>query len=320
VERRVSIGVVGAGLVAQAVHLPLLQRLDGHFRVVSLAEPEPAVRHAVGSRHGVGRLYPDHRALLEAGGVEAVLVCSPNVTHAQVAIDALEAGAHVLVEKPLCLTAEEGGWIVEARDRAGLVVQVGYMKRFDPAVEALLDDLPADWTPAHIATATYDPGLREPFGLPPGPTTQSPRDAFLGALIHDVNLVHAVLARCGAAVERVLDAAGDEGRATATIALSNHARWTAAWLSLPAAGTFREHLALYADDGVRELEFPAPYVLHQPTVYRRTANCVTTARTSWAEAYERQLRHFHAVVTAGDECRTPAEDGLADVRLLEALA
>ena len=312
--------MVGAGLVAQAVHLPLLQRLDGHFRVVSLAEPEPAVRHAVGSRHGVGRLYPDHRALLEAGGVDAVLVCSPNATHAQVAIDALEAGAHVLVEKPLCLTVEEGAWIVEARDRAGLVVQVGYMKRFDPAVEALLDDLPADWTPAHIATATYDPGLREPFGLPPGPTTQSPRDAFLGALIHDVNLVHAALERCGVAVERVVDACGDAGRATATIALAGGARWTAAWLSLPAAGTFSEHLALYSADGVRELEFPAPYVLHQPTVYRRTANCVTTVRTSWAEAYERQLRHFHAVVTAGDECRTPAEDGLADVRLLEALA
>ena len=72
---------------------------------------------------------------------DAVLVCSPNETHAEVVLDALAAGAHVLVEKPLCLTERDAARIVTARDRAGLVVQVGYMKRFDPAYEALLDDL-----------------------------------------------------------------------------------------------------------------------------------------------------------------------------------
>jgi predicted dehydrogenase len=321
----VSIGVVGAGLVAQVVHLPLLQRLDGCFRLTALAEPAPQVRAEVGARHGIGRLYADHRALLEAGGIDAVLVCSPNPTHAQVVVDALEAGVHVLVEKPLCTSVDEGRWIIDARDRAGLVVQVAYMKRFDPAVEALLDELPAGWQPAHVATATFDPGMREAFGLAGGPPTLSREDAFLGALVHDVNLVNAVLARCGAAVDRVIDAWGDEdgSRATATIALAGEARWTAAWLSLPGVGTFREHLALYGRDAVRELEFPAPYALHQPTIYRCTsadrAGAVSTMRTSWHEAYERQLRHFHHVVTAGAECRTPAEEGLADIRLLSEL-
>jgi predicted dehydrogenase len=277
----------------------------------------------VASRHAIAATYADHRALLDAGGVEAVVVCSPNATHAQIVVDALEAGVHVLVEKPLCVTPEEGEWIVAARDRAQRVVQVAYMKRFDPAVEALLADLPSGWEPAHIATATFDPGMREAFGMaaPEGP--MSVADAFLGALVHDVNLVHAVLERCGTPVERIVDASGDGSRATATIALAGGARWTAAWLALPRAGTFREHVALYGSDGVRELEFPAPYALHEPTVYRHVRDggggAIATTRTSWHEAYERQLLHFHAVVTDGAPCRTPAEAGLTDVRLLTEL-
>jgi predicted dehydrogenase len=319
----VPIGVIGGGLVAQAVHLPLLQRLSDRFRVAALAEPDARTRRTVASRHAIASPCADHRALLDAGGVEAVIVCSPDATHAEIVVDALEAGVHVLVEKPLCVTPEEGDWIIDARDRAGRVVQVAYMKRFDPAVEALLDDLSPAWVPAHIATATFDPGMREAFGMEPAAAAISVGDAFLGALIHDVNLVNAVLARCGVAIDGIVDAFGDDSRAGATIALAGGARWTAVWLALPQAGTFRERVALYGSDGVRELEFPAPYALHEPTQYRhvraRGGGAVTTTRTSWREAYERQLLHFHACVTRDETCRTPAEEGLADVRLLTEL-
>jgi hypothetical protein len=80
-------------------------------------------------------------------------------------------------------------------------------------------------------------------------------------------------------------------------------------------------VVVYAADGVRELEFPAPYVLGQPTSYRRLraaggGGAVTTTRASWHEAYERQLLHFHACITEGIDCRAPAELGAEDVRLL----
>jgi predicted dehydrogenase len=319
----VAIGIVGAGLVAQVVHLPLLQRLDECFRVVALAEPDPAVRGTAAARFAIPSTYADHRGLLDAGGIDAVLVCSPDATHAQVVVDALETGHHVLVEKPLCVSPEEADWILGVRDRTGLVVQVAYMKRYDPAVEALLDELPPGWAPRHVTSATFDPGLRAAFGMPPATAAMGVEEAFLGALVHDVNLVGAVLARSGAGVARVVDAFGGDGRAGATLALDNGARWTAVWLALPGAGTFREHVALYGDDGVRELEFPAPYALHEPTVYRHLAadgpGARSTVRTSWHEAYERQLRHFHAAVTGRARCRTPAEEGAADVRLLTEL-
>jgi predicted dehydrogenase len=316
---RVPIGVIGGGLVAQAVHLPLLRRLDDRFRVVALADPDPTVRETVASRHTVGGVYSDHRELLDHAPVDAVIVCSPNVTHAQVVIDALDAGAHVLVEKPLCLTTAEAERIISARDRAGLVVQVGYMKRFDPAVEALLAGLPAPLQ--HITTETYDPGLRQWFGPPGGADlTDVYGDIVLGALVHDVNLVHGVLDRCGVSVVRVIDAFARPDAVGGTLELDDGTRCTLVWLHIPGLGDFRERVVIYATDGVRELEFPAPYVLSQPTLYRRVraadGSAVTTTRSSWQEAYERQLLHFHACISEGIACRTPAEQGAEDVRLL----
>ncbi len=105
----------------------------------------------------------------------------------------------------------------------------------------------------------------------------------------------------------------------ATFALGGGARWTAVWLSLPAAGTFREHVAVYGD-GVHELEFPAPYLLHAPTTYRWTRGSGAVVHRSWDEAYERQLLHLHACVTRGEPCRTPPEQAVADLELLERCA
>jgi predicted dehydrogenase len=320
-HERVRIGVIGCGMVAQAEHLQNLLQLSDRFEIAALADPSPTVRDAIGARYAVARAYEDHRGLLDAGGIDAVVISSPAATHAEIVIDALAAGLHVFVEKPLCITLADADRIVAARDRASKVVQVGYMKRFDPAVEALLAELPDAWSPLHITTATFDPGMREAFGLGPAPP-MGVEEAFLGALVHDVNLVRAVLERTGGAVDRVVDAfGGRQGpRIGATVALADGARWTAVWLALPEAGTFRQQLAFYGQDGVRELEFPAPYVLHQPTVCRHVraggGGSVTTSRESWREAYERQLVHFHACITERAACRTPAEQGAEDVRLL----
>ena len=128
----VRVGVVGGGLVAQAEHIPYLSSLRDRFELTALAEPSQTVREALGARYGIGSLHPDYRSLLDAGGVDAIVVCSPAGTHAQVVVDALEAGIHVFVEKPMCITLDDADAIVAARDRSGKVVQVGTMKRYDP--------------------------------------------------------------------------------------------------------------------------------------------------------------------------------------------
>ena len=312
----VRLGVIGAGLVAQVAHLPELAALDDRFEVVALADPDTETARRVARRHGIAHVYADPEAVF--GDVDAVLVCSPNVTHAPVTLAALEAGLHVLVEKPLCLDPDDADRVVAARDRTGLTVQVGYMKRFDPAYEALLDDLPAGLL--HVVTETFDPGLREPFGASPGGTVDVRSDVVFGALVHDVNLVRGVLDACAVGVARVADAFAGPDAAGGTLELDDGARWTAVWLHLPGLGDFRERVVVYTTDGVRSLEFPAPYLRQAPTVYARSTGTAAGNETrvfrSWREAYRRQLDHFHAVITGGTECRTPAEQGAQDVGLL----
>ena len=314
-SRRLRIGVVGAGLVAQVVHLPQLGALDGRFEVVGVAEPDELVRARVAARHGIGLACRDHRELIAHGALDALLVCSPDGTHAEIVLDGLAAGLHVLVEKPLCLTAADADRIVAARDRSGLVVQVGYMKRFDPAYEALQADLVDDPPELlHVTSLTYDPGLADEFG-PPG-AVDRPADAFLGALVHDVNAVHGLIGAGGRAVDGFDHGAGVGG----TVVLPGGVRWTLVWLRIDGLGDFGERIALYGREDVRELEFPAPYLHKAPTVYRRRARAgLTKERRSWREGYVRQLEHFHDCVTAGAPCRTPPEQARADLELLTAI-
>jgi predicted dehydrogenase len=156
-------GVVGGGLVAQAMHLQHLAAKADRFTIAALAEPSRAVREALGSRYGIARLHADYRGLLDEGGVDALVVCSPAATHAEVVLAALDAGVHVFVEKPMCITLRDADAIVAARDRNGLVVQVGTMKRFDPAYEAMLAELPGSAADLrYISVVVNDPEF-EPF-------------------------------------------------------------------------------------------------------------------------------------------------------------
>src|SRR5205823_4004416 len=138
----VRVGLVGGGLVALAEHLPYLSSLRDRFSIAALAEPSLTVREALAARYGIGGVHADYRSMLDNGGLDAVVVCSPHGTHAEVVLAALDAGLHVFVEKPMCITVADADAIVEARDRTGKVVQVGTMKRYDPAVEAMLEALP----------------------------------------------------------------------------------------------------------------------------------------------------------------------------------
>jgi predicted dehydrogenase len=352
-ERVLRVGVVGAGLIAQVVHLPAVRALSDRFALAGIADPSPAARSGLASRYGVPAVA-DHRALVELPGLDAVVVCSPNGTHAAVALHALDAGLHVLVEKPLCLTLADADRIAARARERDRVVQVGYMKRFEPAYESLLDALHA--SPAarlrHLATATIDPGLAAamapaglvaPDGVPRAragavarataeqveeatgagdpATVTAFSDVLLGALVHDVNLVHGVLERLGVEVARVADAAAGLASAAATLELAGGARCSLAWLLEPSAGAFAEELVACTSAGVHRLEFPAPYqrpsaATHVHTAATGAGGWAATARRGYRDAYARQLEHFHACVTAGASCRTPVAQARRDIALL----
>ena len=351
-----SVGVVGGGLVAQAMHLPYLAEKRDHFTIAALAEPSRTVREALGARYGIGALHEDYRALL--GDVDVLVVCSPAGTHAEIVLAGLEAGLHVFVEKPMCITLRDADAIVSARDRASRVVQVGTMKRHDPAYERMLAELPdSAETLRYVSVVVNDPEF-EPF-FEPGEIVRGddvPRElidrtrraeseqveqavgsggedvvrafseSFLGSLLHDLSVVHGMLERLGEPLPaRVV--AGDwwnEGRAVyGAMRLQNGARVDGTWIQVLETFEYRETIQLMFAEEVHSLDFPSPWLKQQPTVYRRAqrrdgANAVQQW-TAHEEAFSRELDHFHTCVTDGAACRTPPEQARLDIEVLTAM-
>src|SRR5712691_7962269 len=352
---RVRIGVVGCGMVAQAEHLQNLLQLADRFEIAALAEPSRTVREAMAARYGVSGAHEDYRELLSAGGVEAVLIAAPAATHAEIVVAALDAGLHVFVEKPLCITLADADRIVGARDRAGKVVQVGYMKRHDPAWERMLAELPGstrdlryvrvmchdpEWVPffaeGDIVKGTDIPRdvieatkhaesrqVEEAVGDDSPEAVFAFSDAYLGSMVHDVNVVHGLLERLGEPLPGQVAGAAwwNEGRAiTGSVVLANGARWDSAWIQLLGIREYREQVAFYYGDSLRQLTFPSPWLKQAPTRYERSeADGLDRAVRSFEshrESFVRELVHFHECVTEGVECRTPQEQARVDIDLL----
>jgi predicted dehydrogenase len=127
------IGVVGCGEVAQIIHLPALAQLPEQFRVTALCDVSAKVLAGVGDAWGVAARCTDFRELVSRPDVDSVLIANPHVYHAEVALAAMAAGKHVMIEKPMCITLADADAIIAARQRAGVVAQVGYMRRYAPA-------------------------------------------------------------------------------------------------------------------------------------------------------------------------------------------
>jgi predicted dehydrogenase len=353
-SQRLRVGLVGGGLIAQVAHLPLLHADSTRFELAALADPSTRVRDGLATRYGISRACPDHRALMELP-LDAVVVCAPNPLHAEIVLDALDAGLHVLVEKPLCLSAADAERIADRGRATGLVVQVGYMKRFSPAYEALAADLElTSPTLRLVSSVTVDPVLARDL-TPPGFVAHSDlspqavadldagtvaqvaneigsddpaharsfADAFLGALVHDVNVVQGLL---GPVAGDVVDAFHEPaGRvAGGTVELPGGGRWSLSWLLLDGAGSFSEDIRLLADEGEWRLRLPAPYVRPTSGTFscrrRAVAGGWHTACDEWyADPYARELAHFHACVTTGEPCRTGPSEARDDIALLTRL-
>jgi predicted dehydrogenase len=313
------------------------------------------VREALGARYGITGLHADYGAMLEAGGLDAVVVCSPAGTHAEIVLGALDAGLHVFVEKPMCITLADADAIIAARDRAGKIVQVGTMKRYDPAVEAMLAALPESAADLRYGRVVVNDAEFEPFFEPgeivraddvPSEVIEATRrgeaeqveqavgsgepdvvrafsESFLGSMVHDLNVVHGALERLGEPLPTQV-VGGDwwnEGRAVyGALRLENGARIDLTWIQLLDTFEYREMIQLWFAEELHSLEFPSPWLKQHPTVYRRSLRVERAARaeevTAFDESFSRELRHFHDCIVEGTPTRTPPEGARLDIDVL----
>lgn len=134
-------GIIGAGFITVRGHVPGY-RAAGGVAIAALCDVNEERARAVAQDLGILSVYADYREMLEAEDLDIVSVCSPNCFHAQMTIDALSAGAHVLCEKPMALTYADACNMIEAARKADRSLTIGFHNRYRPemaAAKALID-------------------------------------------------------------------------------------------------------------------------------------------------------------------------------------
>lgn len=134
-QEPLRIGVIGTGSISE-MHLNAYAA-NPAAKIVAICDVNGKRAKDVADKYGADKTYTDYRELLANPEIDAVSICTWNNTHAPISIAALDAGKHVLVEKPLSRTVEEALAIEEAVRRSGKQLQVGYVRRFDPNVRML---------------------------------------------------------------------------------------------------------------------------------------------------------------------------------------
>ncbi len=132
---RIKVGVIGTGFIGPA-HIEALRRL-GDIDVVALAECSDDVARSKAEILGIERYYGDYRELLKDGKIQSIHICSPNYLHYEMAKAALDAGKHVICEKPLAISAAEAEELVELADKQSLVNVVNFNIRYYPLMRQL---------------------------------------------------------------------------------------------------------------------------------------------------------------------------------------
>ena len=128
---KVRIGVIGCGAIARYTHLHGYAQLND-VEVVALADPFRENLNLMGDMHGVpvDSRYVSYEDLLARDDIDAVSVCTPNYLHGAQTVDALQAGKHVLCEKPMATTVETAEAMVKAAEAAGKILMVGFTHRY----------------------------------------------------------------------------------------------------------------------------------------------------------------------------------------------
>lgn len=144
------VGLLGLGEVAQSIHLPTLCDLRGRFRIEGVHDVSAELMALAQSRHAGVRAFASAQALVDDPAIDAVFILSPDEMHSQHLRMAIQAGKHVLLEKPACLTVREIDGLLPLLETYPKTVFVAYMRRYAPAFLAAKAELPPPAEITHV--------------------------------------------------------------------------------------------------------------------------------------------------------------------------
>lgn len=164
----IRICLIGAGRAGRVHANSIARRIPG-ARLAAVVESVAETRDKSVADFGIGRAFADVDAALDWGQFDAVVITTPTFTHRDLAVAAATAGKHVFVEKPMALSLLECDDMIASAEKNGVVLQIGFMRRFDPEFSAAKARIAAGeiGRPMLIKSLTHGPGLPPPWARDP---------------------------------------------------------------------------------------------------------------------------------------------------------
>ena len=343
-SNKVRIGFVGAGGMGQTAHLQNFAAIPD-CEIVAIAEGRQKTAGLVANRFGIPKIYPDHRAMLaEQKDLDAVVAIMGYSLHPPVVTDILNAGKHLLTEKPICLRLDNAKKMAALAKEKGVTYMVGYMKRSLPASVAAVEKV-REWKQSGIAgnmnylRASMPPGdwtfgiqwLPSAGDAPPAydVTNEVPPEwmdesqgakynAFVNYFIHQVNLIRYLLGEDYEVVyadkaEAVLVARSQSG---VTVVLEMKGRGL--------KRSWEEYYMVSFENGKIDLSVPAPMAQQNGGELRIYWGGDDDHDPRWEQpvvppiwSMLAQARHFVECIRDGKPTRSPASEAVKDLDVAE---
>ncbi|MCC6483692.1 MAG: Gfo/Idh/MocA family oxidoreductase [Armatimonadetes bacterium] len=338
---RLRIGFVGAGAMGQTAHLQNFALIPD-CEIVALAEGRRKTAEMVAARYAIPAVYPDHRAMLAEADIDAVVAIVPYALHPSIVPDILNAGKHLLTEKPICLRLDNARRLASLAEEKKLIYMVGNMKRALPASVEARRRIEEWKLSGAIGRMNYVRASMPPgdwvFGVQwrasagdnapayPGETSESPPEwmgelgekynAFVNYFIHQVNMIRYLIGEDYHVVfvdksEAVMLSESDSG---VTIALEMkghglHKSW-------------EEYYMVSFESGRVDLSLPAPMAQQNGGDVR--FYIASEGNPRWERpvidpvwSMLAQARHFVSCVRQSKQSCNPASEALKDLEVAE---
>jgi myo-inositol 2-dehydrogenase/D-chiro-inositol 1-dehydrogenase len=221
---KINVGVIGAGRIGK-LHAEHLAYRVPDANILAIADIFLEAAEKCAANLQIPSAVKDHREIMESPDIEAVIICSSTDTHAQMIEEAAAAGKHIFCEKPIDFDLARIDRALEAVDRAGVKLQVGFNRRFDPNFKRVREMVAAGkiGVPHILRITSRDPGP------PPIEYIQVSGGIFLDMTIHDFDMaryligseVTEIYAAGGVMVDPEIGEAGDIDTAVITLRFAN---------------------------------------------------------------------------------------------------
>lgn len=329
----VRLALVGCGRIAQVAHLPAVEKAEG-VELVAVSDPSGAVARSVARRYGLAAAYTNQGSVWTDESVEAVLITAPDRFHHGLATEALGAGRHVLVEKPIASTVREAEDLVDLVDRTRLTLQVGAMKRHDQGVQYarrfIAEHLGAarsfnawyrigDLRPGIEATL-FPPVFAESVARQQEAARKADRQRYLLAThgAHVFDTVRFLLGDVASLVARHRQ--DDRDHVWQALLTTTAGAVGTVAIAADVPGVPAEGIEVFGTTGAVRLDLHFPFYRRAATVHAYTHGAVVVPTLTDGDVYERQVEAFARTIRQGGHPVPDVRDGLAAVRLIEATA